>query len=78
MGDYVRAIDRFSWFNPANQQKALRLAKRAEKCLERDPEAYPAEFYRFWAALEKLRNKDIQEQLRSCECVSCNKTTGNH
>ena len=71
MGDYVKAIYRLHWFNPANQQKALKLAMSTEKRLERNAEAYRAEFYRFWAAVEKLGSKDVQEQLRSCGCVSC-------
>lgn len=70
MGNFVKAIYRQHWFNPANQQKALKLAMWIEKRLERDPEAYPVKFYRFWAVVEKLGGKDTREELRSCGCVS--------
>ena len=71
MGNFIRAVNRHHWFNPAIQQKALGLAKRIEKHLEKDPEAYRAEFYRFWSELEKLGRKDILEHLRYCGCASC-------
>lgn len=70
MGDFIKAVNRHGWFNPANQQKALRLAKRTEKRLEKDPEAYPAEFRRFQSELGKLGSKDVLEQVRS-GCASC-------
>jgi len=67
----VKTVNRHKWFNPTNQQKALGLAKRIEKHLEKDLEAYRAEFYRFWARMDKLGRKDVLEQLRSCGCVNC-------
>ena len=72
MGNFIRAVNRHKWFNPAIQQKALGLAKRIEKHLEKDPGAYPAEFYRFWSKIDKLRREDSWERLRvSCGCASC-------
>ena len=72
MGNFIRAANWHHWFNPVNQQKALRLAERIEKYLEVDPEAYRTEFYRFQAELEKLERMDVLEQIRSsCGCASC-------
>lgn len=75
MGNFIRAIKRHDWFNPANQQKGLKLATRIEKHLERDPEAYPAEFYRFMAAKRRLGSKDNRERLRFWGCLSCDLKT---
>jgi len=72
MGNFIRTVNWHHWFNPANRQKALRLAKRTEKRLERNPEIYPVEFYRFWSKVDKLRREDGRERLRlSCGCTSC-------